>query len=547
MKKLEADMTELCESTKNSFKEFEESKYMALEACQEIKRELDRKGRRDEQKDELRKQLNAVSFWDFSEERKAKKAKPLLEKMKDQKGGIYRYGEDVDTKFNKAYEKLSALRFSYKEDMQCIINFYKNSYDSVYEKYIFEQKQLFVKFIERYTKRDLLRDLKDKRLKELFKSMEKLKSSTNFEVSKVGIMWENQNFLRKYVSAKWWGKISERTVYNWLTDSNIIKRENLLQLAFILKMTKEELNDTLKKLGHRELYYLDARLQDFLVYRAIEYNQKHDENPLSYSDVQELAEYGTLLLENHECEDEFVRELTDNNHFNRKFMIQLNNKIIELEEKIKEIKKKLDIETEEIYRVQAVLTNMLITESVQMKENSSLKKMGEFDGSKQWIKVFVETFSALYQYQYISKKITLYELFRERFQKDDDIKSTNVFELYSENWSIDRERGYEKVLNAAFFNFMKNAGLNRRAAIKLILLTYLSEINASIMNETLEKLHFGSLNPRIKGDAILLSFIDYIGIARITDNSVIKFLKIFNELLESEESKEMRNLNFMIT
>ena len=82
---------------------------------------------------------------------------------------------------------------------------------------------------------------------------------------------------------------------------------------------------------------------------------------------------------------------------------------------------------------------------------------------------------------------------------------------------------------------MRPRGLNREAAIQLILLTYLSDITREKMNQTLEKLHFGPLNPRVKKDAMLLSFLDYIGMAEITDSYIEKFLKILSDKLEKEQ------------
>ena len=111
-------------------------------------------------------------------------------------------------------------------------------------------------------------------------------------------------------------------------------------------------------------------------------------------------------------------------------------------------------------------------------------------------------------------------------------KYVNVFEIYKNIWSIQEE---EKDINSLFFSFMRPRGLNREAAIQLILLTYLSDITREKMNQTLEKLHFGPLNPRVKKDAILLSFLDYIGMAEITDSYIEKFLKILSDKLEKEQ------------
>lgn len=542
--RLKENMDSLYEKTRRGLKDFEE-----IEAISEdVARKIDRvqEGRSMKRINTQNIRLEKRIFWDYFREETYGKTK--LEDLKNEMKKSFGLKLDIQTEFKELCSKLERLTsLSYKEDLRRIVEFYVDLdfedmklYNTCLKEFAFGQSSLFDKFVQRYTKQDLQRDLEEEAIKKLIKQdsafrkkIQKLKESNDFEAEKEKIM-SQKSVLKKYIAAKWHGSITERAISNWMSEQCVMYRENLLQLSVILKLTREELNDALKKLGYRELYYLDNQLLELFLYHALEYNGKNSEHPLSYKDIQELAQYGVLLLEEQEKpdEDEILNDLISKSHFNRVFLEQLDEKIDQLEERIEEIKQKMGVESISKYRVQAVVTRMLIASSDELEEGSPLKKLKPFDGTKQWVEDFVAAFSDIYQYQYLSEKITLYELFEVKMENYLGKKYVNVFEIYKNIWSIQEE---EKDINSLFFSFMRPRGLNREAAIQLILLTYLSDITREKMNQTLEKLHFGPLNPRVKKDAILLSFLDYIGMAEITDSYIEKFLKILSDKLEKEQ------------
>lgn len=542
--RLKENMDSLYEKTRRGLKDFEE-----IEAISEdVARKIDRvqEGRSMKRINTQNIRLEKRIFWDYFREETYGKTK--LEDLKNEMKKSFGLKLDIQTEFKELCSKLERLTsLSYKEDLRHIVEFYVDLdfedmklYNTCLKEFAFGQSSLFDKFVQRYTKQDLQRDLEEEAIKKLIKQdsafrkkIQKLKESNDFEAEKEKIM-SQKSVLKKYIAAKWHGSITERAISNWMSEQCVMYRENLLQLSVILKLTREELNDALKKLGYRELYYLDNQLLELFLYHALEYNGKNSEHPLSYKDIQELAQYGVLLLEEQEKpdEDEILNDLISKNHFNQAFFKQLDEKIDQLEERIEEIKQKMGVESISKYRVQAVVTRMLIASSDELEEGSPLKKLKPFDGTKQWVEDFVAAFSDIYQYQYLSEKITLYELFEVKMENYLGKKYVNVFEIYKNIWSIQEE---EKDINSLFFSFMRPRGLNREAAIQLILLTYLSDITREKMNQTLEKLHFGPLNPRVKKDAMLLSFLDYIGMAEITDSYIEKFLKILSDKLEKEQ------------
>lgn len=542
--RLKENMDSLYEKTRRGLKDFEE-----IEAISEdVARKIDRvqEGRSMKRINTQNIRLEKRIFWDYFREETYGKTK--LEDLKNEMKKSFGLKLDIQTEFKELCSKLERLTsLSYKEDLRRIVEFYVDLdfedmklYNTCLKEFAFGQSSLFDKFVQRYTKQDLQRDLEEEAIKKLIKQdsafrkkIQKLKESNDFEAEKEKIM-SQKSVLKKYIAAKWHGSITERAISNWMSEQCVMYRENLLQLSVILKLTREELNDALKKLGYRELYYLDNQLLELFLYHALEYNGKNSEHPLSYKDIQELAQYGVLLLEEQEKpdEDEILNDLISKNHFNQAFFKQLDEKIDQLEERIEEIKQKMGVESISKYRVQAVVTRMLIASSDELEEGSPLKKLKPFDGTKQWVEDFVAAFSDIYQYQYLSEKITLYELFEVKMENYLGKKYVNVFEIYKNIWSIQEE---EKDINSLFFSFMRPRGLNREAAIQLILLTYLSDITREKMNQTLEKLHFGPLNPRVKKDAMLLSFLDYIGMAEITDSYIEKFLKILSDKLEKEQ------------
>ena len=542
--RLKENMDSLYEKTRRGLKDFEE-----IEAISEdVARKIDRvqEGRSMKRINTQNIRLEKRIFWDYFREDTYGKTK--LEDLKNEMKKSFGLKLDIQTEFKELCSKLERLTsLSYKEDLRRIVEFYVDLdfedmklYNTCLKEFAFGQSSLFDKFVQRYTKQDLQRDLEEEAIKKLIKQdsafrkkIQKLKESNDFEAEKEKIM-SQKSVLKKYIAAKWHGSITERAISNWMSEQCVMYRENLLQLSVILKLTREELNDALEKLGYRELYYLDNQLLELFLYHALEYNGKNSEHPLSYKDIQELAQYGVLLLEEQEKpdEDEILNDLISKNHFNQAFFKQLDEKIDQLEERIEEIKQKMGVESISKYRVQAVVTRMLIASSDELEEGSPLKKLKPFDGTKQWVEDFVAAFSDIYQYQYLSEKITLYELFEVKMENYLGKKYVNVFEIYKNIWSIQEE---EKDINSLFFSFMRPRGLNREAAIQLILLTYLSDITREKMNQTLEKLHFGPLNPRVKKDAMLLSFLDYIGMAEITDSYIEKFLKILSDKLEKEQ------------
>ena len=542
--RLKENMDSLYEKTRLGLGDFEEIKAIS----EDVARKIDRvqEGRSMKRINTQNIRLEKRIFWDYFREETYGKTK--LEDLKNEMKKSFGLGLDIQTEFKELCSKLERLTsLSYKEDLRHIVEFYVDLdfedmklYNTCLKEFAFGQSCLFDKFVQRYTKQDLQRDLEEEAIKELIerdsafrKKIQKLKESNDFEAEKEKII-SQKSVLKKYIAAKWHGSITERAISNWMSEQCVMYRENLLQLSVILKLTREELNDALKKLGYRELYYLDNQLLELFLYHALEYNRKNSEHPLSYKDIQELAQYGVLLLEEQEKpdEDEILNDLISKSHFNRFFLEQLDEKIDQLEERIEEIKQKMGVESISKYRVQAVVTRMLIASSDELEEGSPLKKLKPFDGTKQWVEDFVAAFSDIYQYQYLSEKITLYELFEVKMENYLGKKYVNVFEIYKNIWSIQEE---EKDINSLFFSFMRPRGLNREAAIQLILLTYLSDITREKMNQTLEKLHFGPLNPRVKKDAILLSFLDYIGMAEITDSYIEKFLKILSDKLEKEQ------------
>ena len=542
--RLKENMDSLYEKTRRGLKDFEE-----IEAISEdVARKIDRvqEGRSMKRINTQNIRLEKRIFWNYFREETYGKTK--LEDLKNEMKKSFGLKLDIQTEFKELCSKLERLTsLSYKEDLRRIVEFYVDLdfedmklYNTCLKEFAFGQSSLFDKFVQRYTKQDLQRDLEEEAIKKLIKQdsafrkkIQKLKESNDFEAEKEKIM-SQKSVLKKYIAAKWHGSITERAISNWMSEQCVMYRENLLQLSVILKLTREELNDALEKLGYRELYYLDNQLLELFLYHALEYNGKNSEHPLSYKDIQELAQYGVLLLEEQEKpdEDEILNDLISKNHFNQAFFKQLDEKIDQLEERIEEIKQKMGVESISKYRVQAVVTRMLIASSDELEEGSPLKKLKPFDGTKQWVEDFVAAFSDIYQYQYLSEKITLYELFEVKMENYLGKKYVNVFEIYKNIWSIQEE---EKDINSLFFSFMRPRGLNREAAIQLILLTYLSDITREKMNQTLEKLHFGPLNPRVKKDAMLLSFLDYIGMAEITDSYIEKFLKILSDKLEKEQ------------
>lgn len=542
--RLKENMDSLYEKTRLGLGDFEEIKAISEDVARKIDRVQEERSMKRINTQNIR--LEKRIFWDYFKEETYGKTK--LEDLKNEMKKSFGLKLDIQTEFKELCSKLERLTsLSYKEDLRRIVEFYVDLdfedmklYNTCLKEFAFGQSSLFDKFVQRYTKQDLQRDLEEEAIKKLIKQdsafrkkIQKLKESNDFEAEKEKIM-SQKSVLKKYIAAKWHGSITERAISNWMSEQCVMYRENLLQLSVILKLTREELNDALKKLGYRELYYLDNQLLELFLYHALEYNGKNSEHPLSYKDIQELAQYGVLLLEEQEKpdEDEILNDLISKNHFNQAFFKQLDEKIDQLEERIEEIKQKMGVESISKYRVQAVVTRMLIASSDELEEGSPLKKLKPFDGTKQWVEDFVAAFSDIYQYQYLSEKITLYELFEVKMENYLGKKYINVFEIYKNIWSIQEE---EKDINSLFFSFMRPRGLNREAAIQLILLTYLSDITREGMNQTLEKLHFGPLNPRVKKDAILLSFLDYIGMAEITDSYIEKFLKILSDKLEKEQ------------
>ena len=542
--RLKENMDSLYEKTRRGLKDFEEIEAISEDVARKIDRVQEERSMKRINTQNIR--LEKRIFWDYFKEETYGKTK--LEDLKNEMKKSFGLKLDIQTEFKELCSKLERLTsLSYKEDLRRIVEFYVDLdfedmklYNTCLKEFAFGQSCLFDKFVQRYTKQDLQRDLEEEAIKKLIKQdsafrkkIQKLKESNDFEAEKEKII-SQKSVLKKYIAAKWHGSITERAISNWMSEQCVMYRENLLQLSVILKLTREELNDALKKLGYRELYYLDNQLLELFLYHALEYNRKNSEHPLSYKDIQELAQYGVLLLEEQEKpdEDEILNDLISKNHFNQAFFKQLDEKIDQLEERIEEIKQKMGVESISKYRVQAVVTRMLIASSDELEEGSPLKKLKPFDGTKQWVEDFVAAFSDIYQYQYLSEKITLYELFEVKMENYLGKKYVNVFEIYKNIWSIQEE---EKDINSLFFSFMRPRGLNREAAIQLILLTYLSDITREKMNQTLEKLHFGPLNPRVKKDAILLSFLDYIGMAEITDSYIEKFLKILSDKLEKEQ------------
>lgn len=542
--KLKENMDSLYEKTRRGLKDFEKIKAIS----EDIARKIDKvqEGRSVKRINTQNIRLEERIFWDYFKEEPYGKRK--LEDLKNEMKRSFGLESNIQTELKELCSKLEGLiSLSYEEDLKHIVEFYVDLdfedmklYNTCLKEFAFGQSSLFDKFVKRYTREDLQRDLEEEAIKKLMeqdsafgKKIQKLKESSDFEAEKGKIMCQ-KSVLSKYIAAKWHGSITEKTICNWINEQCVMYRENLLQLSVILKLTREELNDALKKLGYRELYYLDNQLLELFLYHALEYNGKNLEHPLTYKDIQELAQYGVLLLKKQEKpdEDELLKDLISKSHFNRAFLELLDEKIDQLEERIEEIKRKLGVALVSKYRVQAVVTRMLIASSNELEEDSPLKKLKPFDGTKQWVKDFIAAFADVYQYQYLSEKITLYELFEVKMENYLGRKYVNVFEIYKSIWNI---KGEEKDINSLFFSFMKPRGLNREAAIQLILLTYLSDITREGMNQTLEKLHFGPLNPRVKKDAMVLSFLDYIGMAEITDSYIEKFLRILSDKLKKEQ------------
>lgn len=351
--RLKENMDSLYEKTRRGLKDFEE-----IEAISEdVARKIDRvqEGRSMKRINTQNIRLEKRIFWDYFKEETYGKTK--LEDLKNEMKKSFGLGLDIQTEFKELCSKLERLTsLSYKEDLRHIVEFYVDLdfedmklYNTCLKEFAFGQSSLFDKFVQRYTKQDLQRDLEEEAIKKLIKQdsafrkkIQKLKESNDFEAEKEKIM-SQKSVLKKYIAAKWHGSITERAISNWMSEQCVMYRENLLQLSVILKLTREELNDALKKLGYRELYYLDNQLLELFLYHALEYNRKNSEHPLSYKDIQELAQYGVLLLEEQEKpdEDEILNDLISKSHFNRVFLEQLDEKIDQLEERIEEIKQKM--------------------------------------------------------------------------------------------------------------------------------------------------------------------------------------------------------------
>lgn len=517
MEKIKEDTDDILKETEKGVKDFEYAKKVIenfyYTFCNKEKRKM-----YTDKIHSLKIQFDQVEFWDFFKEERNSKAQRALEKFGEVKKISYMFAPDIQAKIKEAYERLSGIEnLSYTKDLNRVGNFYEEKYMRNYEEYSFKIKSLFEKFIERYSQEDLLRDCKEKELEKFHMQMNPLKSSTDFEKEKRNLI-DNNAFLEKYVAAKFEGGISERMVRNWLTSSSKdqieINRSHLLQLAFVLKLTKEELNDALKKMGHRELYLLDDDLLEIFIYKALEYNKYHRQDVISYQDVVKLAEYGQSLLAEYEIKDEFILDLSKKNRFSKSFIQTLDKTIQILKSRIETIKSNLGIVVREEEQVQQALTNILTEESDQINEH--LISTEDFDGTEAWVRQFINKFSGLYQYQYISRKITIYQLYEMSLERRTEL------EEYEE------EIEYQKRVKGLFLNYRKTKQLNRDAAIRLILLSYLSELDQVTMNENLGYFHFGPLNARRKKDLILICYLRYIRLTKTSDTYAIKFLKIIN-------------------
>src|SRR5699024_46515 len=103
-------------------------------------------------------------------------------------------------------------------------------YNTCLKEFAFGQSCLFDKFVQRYTKQDLQRDLEEEAIKKLIKQdsafrkkIQKLKESNDFEAEKEKIM-SQKSVLKKYIAAKWHGSITERAISNWMSEQCVMYR-----------------------------------------------------------------------------------------------------------------------------------------------------------------------------------------------------------------------------------------------------------------------------------------------------------------------------------
>ena len=171
--RLKENMDSLYEKTRRGLKDFEE-----IEAISEdVARKIDRvqEGRSMKRINTQNIRLEKRIFWDYFREETYGKTK--LEDLKNEMKRSFGLESNIQTELKELCSKLERLTsLSYKEDLRHIVEFYVDLdfedmklYNTCLKEFAFGQSCLFDKFVQRYTKQDLQRDLEEEAIKKLIK------------------------------------------------------------------------------------------------------------------------------------------------------------------------------------------------------------------------------------------------------------------------------------------------------------------------------------------------------------------------------------------